>query len=133
MLLADGVTTLCPTSFMNPVNFGSAWNKSLVRAMGETIAWETRALWVGGAVEEGPRNHIGLDTWSECGGRLTGERPSLCSSLARARVLASFLVRPATDGRPSPRCSSLARALVLTSFLAPPASARPPPQARTST
>lgn len=56
---ADGVH--CPTSFMNPVNYGNAWNKSLARELGYTIAIESRALWVAGAVEQSPRNHIGLD------------------------------------------------------------------------
>ena len=57
-------TTFCPTSFMNPVNFGNAWNKSLGRELGAIVGVETRALWVAGAVEQSPRNHIGLDVWS---------------------------------------------------------------------
>ena len=64
VLLADGVTTVCPTSFMNPVNFGNAWNKSLAFELGAIIGVETRALWLLGAVEQSARNHVGLDTWS---------------------------------------------------------------------
>jgi hypothetical protein len=60
---AQGVT-YCPTSFSNPVNFGMTWNKSQARVLGEIIAIESRALWLAGAVEQGPRNHIGLDHWS---------------------------------------------------------------------
>lgn len=55
-------TTYCPTSFMNPVNFGSSWNKSLFFELGAIIATETRALWLAGAVEESTwsgRPHIG--------------------------------------------------------------------------
>ena len=59
---ADGVH--CPTSFANPINFGSSWNKSAARELGFTIGIEARALWLAGAVEQGPRNHIGLDHWS---------------------------------------------------------------------
>ena len=57
-------TVYCPTSFMNPVNFGNTWNKSNARVLGETVAIESRALWLAGAVEQVPRNHIGLDHWS---------------------------------------------------------------------
>jgi hypothetical protein len=60
----DGTTTYCPTSFMNPVNFGNTWNKSHARGLGVTIGVEGRALWLAGAVEQSPRNHIGLDAWS---------------------------------------------------------------------
>ena len=63
VLDGDG-TTYCPTSFSNPVNFGNAWNKSLAFQLGAIIGVETRALWLAGAVEQSPRNHIGLDTWS---------------------------------------------------------------------
>ena len=56
--------TFCPTSFMNPVNFGNSWNKSLARELGSIIGVEARALWLAGAVEQSPRNHIGLTTWS---------------------------------------------------------------------
>lgn len=56
--------TFCPTSFMNPVNFGNSWNKTLFRELGAIVGEETRALWLAGAVEQGPRNHVGLDTWS---------------------------------------------------------------------
>jgi beta-D-xylosidase 4 len=62
-LLSEG-TTYCPTSFANPVNFGSSWNKSGIFELGRTVGIEGRALWLAGAVEQGPRNHIGLDTWS---------------------------------------------------------------------
>ena len=61
---ASSGTVYCPTSFMNPVNFGQSFNKSAMRELGYTIAIESRALWLAGAVEEGPRNHIGLDHWS---------------------------------------------------------------------
>jgi len=63
ILDTDG-STKCPTSFMNPVNYGNSWNKSLSFALGAVIGVETRALWIAGAVEQSPRNHIGLDTWS---------------------------------------------------------------------
>ena len=59
----DG-TVYLPTSFMNPVNFGNSWNKSQARMLGQTIGIEARALWLAGAVEQSPRNHIGLDHWS---------------------------------------------------------------------
>ena len=49
---------------MNPVNYGMSWNKARFRELGVIIGLEARALWVAGAVEEGPRNHIGLDHWS---------------------------------------------------------------------
>lgn len=62
--MSQAGTTYCPTSFMNPINFGNAWNKSQARMLGATIAIESRALWLAGAVEQGPRNHIGLDHWS---------------------------------------------------------------------
>jgi hypothetical protein len=62
--LSDSEGTHCPTSFMNPVNYGNTWNKSHAWVLGYTIAIESRALWLGGAVEQGPRNHIGLDHWS---------------------------------------------------------------------
>lgn len=56
--------TYCPTSFMNPVNFGNAWNKSLSRELGSIIGVEARALWLAGSVEQSPRNHIGLTNWA---------------------------------------------------------------------
>jgi beta-glucosidase-like glycosyl hydrolase len=59
--------TVCPTSFMNPVNFGATWNRSLFFGLGAVIATETRALWLAGAVEDSDwsgRPHIGLDVWS---------------------------------------------------------------------
>lgn len=62
-----GGTVYCPTSFMNPVNFGSAWNASLAREMGAVIAAETRAAWLAGATEESAwsgRPVIGLNVWS---------------------------------------------------------------------
>jgi beta-D-xylosidase 4 len=62
--VSDAAGTHCPTSFMNPVNFGNAWNKSLARELGVTLGIEGRALWLAGAVEQSPRNHIGLDAWS---------------------------------------------------------------------
>ena len=62
--MSQAGVTYCPTSFMNPVNFGNAWNKSQARMLGTTIAIESRALWLAGAVEQGPRNHIGLNHWS---------------------------------------------------------------------
>jgi hypothetical protein len=58
---SSGVT-FCPTSFMNPVNFGNSFNKTLFRELGAIVGEETRALWLAGAVEQGPRNHVGLDT-----------------------------------------------------------------------
>jgi xylan 1,4-beta-xylosidase len=64
VLLSDGVTVKCPTSFPNPVNYGSAWNRSLIYDMGRIVGIEARALWLLGAVEQFPRNHIGLDCWS---------------------------------------------------------------------
>lgn len=64
VLLADGVTVKCPTSFPNPINYGSAWNRSLIYDMGRIVGIESRALWLLGAVEQFPRNHIGLDCWS---------------------------------------------------------------------
>ena len=39
----EGGHVYCPTSFMNPVNFGSAWNKSLAFDLGAIVATETRA------------------------------------------------------------------------------------------
>jgi beta-D-xylosidase 4 len=63
VLLADS-TTVCPTSFMNPVNYGATWNKSFALDLGTIVGTEARALWLAGAVEEFPRNHIGLDCWS---------------------------------------------------------------------
>ena len=68
--VCDGnAALLTPASVspQNPVNFGSTWNASLGRALGEIIATETRALWLAGAVEESDwsgRPHIGLDVWS---------------------------------------------------------------------
>ena len=65
----EGGRVYCPTSFMNPVNFGSAWNKSLAFELGSIVATETRALWVAGATEESSwsgRPHVGLDCWSPC-------------------------------------------------------------------
>lgn len=62
--VSDDAGVHCPTSFMNPVNFGMAWDKSLMRELGYTIGIEARALWLAGAVEQSPRNHIGLDVWS---------------------------------------------------------------------
>jgi len=62
-----GGKVYCPTSFMNPINFGATWNASLGFALGAVIATETRALWLAGAVEESTwsgRPHIGLDVWS---------------------------------------------------------------------
>jgi len=59
--------TICPTSFMNPVNFGATFNRSLFFSLGAVIATETRALWLAGAVEDSDwsgRPHIGLDVWS---------------------------------------------------------------------
>jgi beta-glucosidase-like glycosyl hydrolase len=64
VLLSDNVTLVCPTSFPNPVNYGSAWNKSLAYEMGRVVGLEARALWLLGAVEEVPKIHIGLDCWS---------------------------------------------------------------------
>jgi hypothetical protein len=64
-VLDNGVTR-CPTSLANPVNFGSAWNASLARVMGQIIATETRALWLAGATEADPWSGlpvIGLDAW----------------------------------------------------------------------
>ena len=62
---ATGVTA-CPTSWSNPVNFGSVWNDSLTRDMGAVVGVETRALWLGGAHEYNgsPPPHIGLTAWS---------------------------------------------------------------------
>lgn len=56
----------CPTSFSNPVNFGSTWNDSLAIDMGAVVGLETRALWLGGSHEYNgsPPPHIGLDAWS---------------------------------------------------------------------
>jgi beta-glucosidase-like glycosyl hydrolase len=62
--LSDGDGTHCPTSFANPVNFGSTWNKTGIFELGRTVGIEGRALWLAGAVEQSPRNHIGLDSWS---------------------------------------------------------------------
>ena len=59
----DG-TTYCPTSFPNPVNLGSTFNKSLWADMGSIIGIETRALWRAGAVDPHHPGHIGLDCWS---------------------------------------------------------------------
>ena len=64
VMLADNMTLKCPTSFPNPVNYGSAWNKSLTYEMGRVVGLEARALWLLGAVEESPGIHIGLDCWS---------------------------------------------------------------------
>lgn len=54
----------CPVSFPNPVNYGAVWNRSMLFEMGRIVGLETRALWLLGAVEQGPRIHIGLDCWS---------------------------------------------------------------------
>ena len=62
--VSDAEGTHCPTSFMNPVNFGNTFNKSHAWVLGYTVAIESRALWLAGAVEQVPRNHIGLDHWS---------------------------------------------------------------------
>jgi hypothetical protein len=65
--VSQGGVTYCPTSFMNPVNFGATWNDSQVTSMAAVIAEETRALWLAGAGEESSwsgRPHIGLDVWS---------------------------------------------------------------------
>jgi len=65
--VSSGGKVYCPTSFMNPVNFGATWNDSQVFIMGTVIAEETRALWLAGAQEESSwsgRPHIGLDLWS---------------------------------------------------------------------
>ena len=62
-----GGRVFCPTSFMNPVNFGAAWNRSLAFDLGAIVAEETRALWVAGATEESSwsgRPHIGPVCWS---------------------------------------------------------------------
>jgi beta-D-xylosidase 4 len=59
--VSDAAGTHCPTSFMNPVGFGNSWNKSSVFELGRTVGLEGRALWLAGAVEQGPRNHIGLE------------------------------------------------------------------------
>jgi len=62
----DG-TVYCPTSFPNPVNFGTTFNDSLALEMGAIIATETRALWLAGATEESAwsgRPVIGLTAWS---------------------------------------------------------------------
>lgn len=58
--------TKCPTSFMNPVNYGTAWNDTLAWELGAIIATQTRALWLIGADEQNdsPSIHIGLDAWS---------------------------------------------------------------------
>ena len=59
--------TYCPTYFPDPVNLGASFNRSMWRAMGEMIGVETRAFWLGGAVEPSVRTgrpHIGLDCWS---------------------------------------------------------------------
>ena len=59
--------TYCPTSFPNPVNFGSIWNASYVREMGRVIATETRAAWRAGATEWSSwsgRPVIGLNVWA---------------------------------------------------------------------
>ena len=56
----------CPTSFMNPLNYGSAWNDSLAHDLGAVVGVEARALWLGGATEYNgsPPPRIGLDAWS---------------------------------------------------------------------
>ena len=59
--------TVCPSSFMNPVNFGATWNKTAFYTLGSIIATELRALWLLGATEESAwsgRPHAGLDCWS---------------------------------------------------------------------
>lgn len=56
----DGVTH-CPTSFMNTINHGAAWDDALTEAVGAVISTEARALWLAGAVEESSwsgRGHI---------------------------------------------------------------------------
>ena len=65
--VANGGKVYCPTSFMNPVNYGATFNRSLFFDLGAVIATETRALWLAGAVEASDwsgRPHIGLDAWS---------------------------------------------------------------------
>lgn len=59
-------TIFCPTSFMNPVNYGSTFNDSLAFDLGAIIGVEARALWLGGATEYNgsPPPKIGLDAWS---------------------------------------------------------------------
>jgi len=54
--VSDAAGTHCPTSWSNPVNFGNSFNKSHARVLGYTVGVEGRALWVAGAVEQGPRN-----------------------------------------------------------------------------
>ena len=63
-LLATCATSTTHAAPQNPTSLGNAWNRSIVYAMGAAIGLESRALWLGGAVEQGPRNHIGLDAWS---------------------------------------------------------------------
>jgi hypothetical protein len=64
VMLSDNVTLVCPTSFPNPVNYGTSFNKSLAYELGRVVGIEARALWLLGAVEESPGIHIGLDCWS---------------------------------------------------------------------
>jgi hypothetical protein len=62
-----GGRVFCPTSFMNPVNFGAAFNRSLAFDLGAIVAQETRALWLAGATEESSwsgRPHVGPICWS---------------------------------------------------------------------
>jgi hypothetical protein len=57
----------CPTSFMSPVNFGSAWDDAGLLRFAQIVSTEARALWLAGAVEESTwsgRGHIAPECWS---------------------------------------------------------------------
>ncbi len=54
----------CPISFPNPVNYGYAWNDTLIQQLGSIIGTEARALWLAGATEASNNIVIGLDAWS---------------------------------------------------------------------
>ena len=101
-VLDDTGVTRCPTSMMNPVNFGMTWNKSLGNALGVTIGVEGRALWLAGAVEQSPRNHIGLDAWSPNINVCRSYSSSLCLNASSAHTLIQppfCTARPSTSDR----------------------------------
>ena len=102
----DG-TVYCPTSFPNPVNFGTTFNDTLALEMGAIIATETRALWLAGATEESVwsgRPVIGLDVWSP-NINLARKWPAFAGIVARAGPAHSR--QPPSPADPRARRSAL--------------------------
>jgi beta-glucosidase-like glycosyl hydrolase len=56
----------CATSFPDPNQMGSSFNKTMWRGLGSVIGVELRALWLQNVSEnhEVPLPHLGLDCWS---------------------------------------------------------------------